>query len=121
MSYEFYKVLHVTGLLLTVFGLFGLASILWNESSPKPFLRKLLIIFHGVGLVFLIVAGFGLLARMGLARQVPDWAYAKMVIWLLLGGILVLVKRKPQKMAVWVSLIFALVITALILAVTKPF
>lgn len=121
MSYEFYKVLHVSGMVLTLFGLFGLASVLWNDAAPKPGLRKLWMISHGVGLLLLIVAGFGLLARLGLARQVPDWAYAKMGIWFLLGAILSLIKRKPRNAPVWIALIFVLVILAISFAVTKPF
>jgi uncharacterized membrane protein len=121
MSYEFYKILHIIGLLLTVFGLFGLSSVLWNDSAPKPQLRKIWIVSHGVGLLLLLVAGFGLAARLGLAGQLPGWIYAKLAIWLLVGGSLSLVKRKPRKSALWTLLIFVLVILAVILAVTKPF
>lgn len=121
MSYEFYKILHIAGLLLTVFGLFGLIAISWNDSAPKASLRKTLMISHGIGLLLLLVAGFGLAARLNLMGQLPNWIYAKLGIWLLVGGAPALIKRQPKKAALWFVVTLILVLLAVTFAVTKPF
>lgn len=109
------------GLVITIFGLFGLASVLWNESKPQPRLRKIWMVAHGIGLLLLFVAGFGLAARMGFAAALPKWVYAKIIIWLFVGGLIALIKRKPQKAGLWILSLFLLLTTAIILAVMKPF
>ena len=121
MSFEFYKVIHIAGLLLTVFGLFGLIAVYWNDSVPKPALRKALMMSHGVGLLFLLVAGFGLAARLNLMGHLPGWVYAKLGIWLLVGGAPNLIKRQPQKAALWLVVTLIIVLLAVTFAVTKPF
>jgi hypothetical protein len=121
MSFEFYKVLHIAGLLLTVFGLFGLIAVYWNDSAPKPALRKALMMSHGIGLLILLVAGFGLAARLNLMGQLPGWVYGKLGIWLLVGGAPALIKRQPKKAAIWLVVTLILVLLAVTFAVTKPF
>jgi hypothetical protein len=121
MTYEFYKILHIAGLLLTVFGLFGLASVQWNGSTPQVFLRKIWMISHGTGLLFLVVSGFGMAARLGITSPLPKWIYAKLVIWLLLGALIALIKRIPRKSATWIISVFVLALAAALLAITKPF
>ncbi len=121
MTYEFYKILHILGLTLTLFGLFGLSSVLWNEATPQAGLRKIWSISHGIGLLMLLVAGFGLAARLGLARQLPSWIYFKLFIWVLLGAMPALIKRQPQKSGLWTLVVFILVLLAVIFAIKKPF
>ncbi len=121
MSYEFYKIFHIIGLLVTVFGLFGMAVVSWNQSTLRPQLKKTFMMSHGVGLFLLIVAGFGMAAKLGLMKNLPHWIYGKLVIWVLVGGLVALIKRKPEKSALWIILTFALVISAAILAIEKPF
>ncbi len=66
MSYEFYQTLHVLGLFLLFSSLGAAALHAMNggtkESNPS---RKWVAITHGVGLLFVLVAGFGLLAKSG--------------------------------------------------------
>lgn len=121
MSYEAYKIIHILGLVFLTFGLFGLASVIWNGETPKPHLRKLMLAAHGIGLVLLLVAGFGLAARLGLARQMPNWIYAKLGVWLLVGALPALIRRMPQKAGLWVVTTFILILLAVMLAVAKPF
>ena len=121
MPYEFYKVLHIFGLLLTFSGLAGIIAISINQSSVAAGARKFIYISHGVGLVILLVAGFGLAARLNLlASGIPTWIWIKLVIWLLIGGIVTLIKRKPQH--AWKLYVFVLLLgtCAAYLAVNKP-
>ena len=63
MSYEIYKVLHVFAALLLFASLGTLAAV---GSQATGGLRRLAGIAHGVALAIIFVAGFGLMARLGL-------------------------------------------------------
>ena len=100
MSYEFYKVLHVVGIIL-VFMTLG-ASVLHaatqaNLANPQPNpQRKLIAALNGTGLLLIIVAGFGMLAKIqSMSAGIPGWLHPKLLIWLLLGAAPVLISRKP--------------------------
>jgi formate hydrogenlyase subunit 3/multisubunit Na+/H+ antiporter MnhD subunit len=80
MSPVFYHILHLIGFMLLFLG-FG-ASIHGNE-------KRIAMQLHGIGLVIMLVAGFGLLAKLGLGYT-SGWIIAKIVIWLILGGLPVL-------------------------------
>ena len=123
MSLETYRVLHIFGV-VTLFS--GLAS-LWGlyVSRPagvttSPPYRVGLVAFHGVGLLVLLVSGFGMLARLGLLGGIPLWAYAKVVIWLVLGGSVALAKRKSAWGLKLVSAWIALGTLAAYLCIFKP-
>ena len=96
LGYEIYKIVHVVGLLCVFSGL----AALWGVSSNGPLQsypssRRGLAIIHGVGMTLLLVGGFGMLARLGVAHDgLPGWIIAKLLIWLVLGGSMVLAKRK---------------------------
>lgn len=62
---------------------------------PKA-VRIFLSATHGVGVLVVLVSGFGLAARLGLVQGLPNWIYIKLVLWLILGGSIVLAKRKSQ-------------------------
>ena len=55
--------------------------------------RKLGSITCGIGLLFILVAGFGLVAKLGY-NYTETWILVKFAIWLLLGGLIVLINRK---------------------------
>ena len=96
MSFEFYKIAHILGLLL-LFS--GLAMALTMKMAGIPFqgsAKKMAFISHGVGLLIMLIAGFGMLAKMGLMGGLPGWVYAKLGVWLLLGGSVTLAKKKGQ-------------------------
>lgn len=123
MSYEFYKVLHIIGLacLLLGFGL-GLSYFLLAKGGKGGGNRALKIwtfALHGVGLAIMFVAGFGLLAKMGLMGGMPDWVYGKLVVWLALAAAITLVKRRPQWFPALAVVIVGLVGYAAKLAITK--
>ena len=118
MSYELYRVLHVFAIILLFTSLGTLAA---TAGSRGPFLRRVAGIAHGVALVIILVAGFGLLARLNMFGAIPNWAWAKFGLWLLLGMAVVPLNRKPEwAPVIWVGLPFIGGLAAW-LAITKPF
>ena len=78
--------------------------------------RKLGSITSGIGLTLILVAGFGLISSPLMGLNFTDtWILVKFVIWLILGGLIVLINRKPQlAMFLW-CLLIALGATAAIM------
>lgn len=121
MPYEFYKILHLTGLILLFSGLMGLLMIKMTAGQITGPTKKLIFISHGVGLLFILVSGFGLLARLGLVRELPQWIYIKLAIWLYFGAAVALVQRKAEKLGKPLYLMFLVVfILAASVAIYKP-
>jgi len=121
MSYEFYKVLHLCGLILLFFGLSSALTLKMAGVAFTGSVKKMAFITHGVGLFIMLVGGFGLLARLGFGGNMPNWAIAKICIWVLLGGAIALAKRKGQFGWPLMILFVALGTIAAWLAITKPF
>lgn len=119
MSYEFYKVLHLTGIIM-IFTSLGAALLhSMNGGERKYPHRKWVMISHGIGMAMVLVAGFGLLARLGLKME--GWAIAKLAIWLYLGGVMAIIYRKPKlSKHIWLAIVLAGAVAAW-LANAKPF
>ena len=120
MCCEFYKILHLFAIFLTLTGLVSLAAWALSGASAQKPIRRFSMISHGIGLTLILVSGFGLAARLGYGKGLPIWIYYKLTIWLLAGAALSLVKRAPQKSKLWMVLILALFTVAASIAVTKP-
>ncbi len=110
MTLEFYRVVHLIGVFLTIMSLSGLcvfASV--GNKEEKPMWPRLLTALHGIGLVVVLVAGFGLLAKMKVDWPWPTFVWIKFVVWLVMGGIVVLIKRAPRLALPlwWISLALA--------------
>ncbi len=125
MSFEFYKVVHIVGVILLFYALGGmtlqaLRGKIDAQPEEKPPGRALMAAFHGIALVLLLVAGFGALVKLGTTDGVPGWVWGKLVVWLLLAASPVLIKRKPNfAKALWFVLPL-LGVVAVGLAVMKP-
>lgn len=118
MSYEFYKILHVSAVVLLFTSLGTLAA---SESVKGGGLRRFAKIAHCAALTVIFVAGFGLLARLGMFGAIPLWAWAKMGLWLLLGLTVVPLRRKPDwTVKLWI-VIAGMGGLATWFAVQKPF
>ena len=94
-----YHVIHIAGL-ITLFIGFGALLGANYKSAMK---------WHGIGLVIMLVAGFGMLAKLGIMKSMPSWVWIKMGIWLALGALPVLAKRKvlPVGVVVLIAAILA--------------
>lgn len=113
LSYQTYKVIH----LASIFIFLTSASVLLM-AKPQGKLWK---IITGVSSLMILVAGFGLLARLGLTSGMPNWAIAKIVIWLVVTGLGHMVaKRFPGAalQAYWITVTLA--VLAAYLAIYKP-
>ncbi len=123
MSYEFYKVVHLFGILLLFTSLGGLAMLSLRggpEGETKP-LKKMLMILHGVALVVVFVAGFGLMARKGMMGSGwPGWLFGKLGIWLVFGGLATAVIKRPALGKVWYVVLPLLGAVAAVLAIYQP-
>lgn len=121
MSYETYKIIHLVSafVLFAVAGGVALFAANGGDKASNT-QRKLVGILHGLALVGLLVAGFGLLARLGLGG-IPGWVWAKLVLWLIIGGIATLPYKKPQLGSLFLWLVPLLGGLSAVLAIFKPF
>jgi hypothetical protein len=118
MSYEFYKILHVFAAILLFTSLGTLAATARSETEQ---LRRLAGISHGIALAIIFVAGFGLLARLGMFGSIPAWAWLKMGLWLILAAVVIPLRRKPEwATALWLAIPIVGGL-AVWFAVAKPF
>lgn len=116
MSYEFYKVLHVASIFFFISGIsIGLLSD--NES-------KGLKIITGATSFLILVAGMGLLARIGVShgQAFPGWIVAKVLFWAILAiGGPVVIKRFPDFRRPAYGVFMALLVLSALFAIYKPF
>jgi len=123
ISYQVYKVLHLTSIFMIVLALGGMAVAALNGGVKNHPFRKQLAWTHGIGMVLALVAGFGLLARLGLQHNqgLPGWILAKLVIWFIIGGLPALFIRQPRlSKPLWLGII-TLTLAATYIAGYKPF
>ena len=109
MSYEFYKVLHLAGIFMVISAV-GAHLLNGFMGGSKQFAGKKFVgMLHGLGLLIAFVAGFGLMARLGIfGSGWPVWIALKMVVWLFLGVVILIPRYKPSwTKAVWLAVIAA--------------
>lgn len=125
MSYPVYKVLHLLGILAVFTALGAVAMLALRSGSDadddRP-VRKVLMMVHGVGLLVVVVAGFGLMARKGMAQPAawPTWIYGKIAIWLALGAAVGFIRRAGGRALWWVVVLPLLGTLAAWLAIMQP-
>jgi hypothetical protein len=107
MPIEVYKLLHLLGIMLLFASLGGMAilGLRGGEEREVAPLRKLLTAAHGIALLVVFVAGFGLMARLGIMSNWPTWIFIKLGLWLILGGAVAVVRRTPELGRVWLLLL----------------
>ena len=123
MSYQAYKVIHLVGIFLTLGALAGLALAAASGATKQTnAARRLIAVFHGVGLFVVLLGGFGLLARLGITHgPFPGWVWAKLGLWVLIGALVAVPYRRPDlARAVFVSIPLLGGLAAW-LAIFKPF
>jgi len=98
MSLLTYNLLHVIGILMLFVGIGG-AIIRSVSASESKSLEKLVLMNHGIGLFLILIAGFGQLAKIGM--QFSTWVVVKIIIWLLMGSLIMFIKKKPELKTLW--------------------
>jgi hypothetical protein len=84
--------------------------------------RRLTAASHGIGLLLVLIAGFGMLAHLDVMEGgLPGWIWAKLTVWAIIGGLFMVPYRKPGLAGpVWLATAL-LVLCAAWLAHSRPF
>jgi hypothetical protein len=123
ISYGVYRLIHFVGIMFLFLALGGLALHAANGGTKTTNrARALVAATHGIALFIILLGGFGMLARLGIAHTgFPGWVWAKFGIWLVLGALFMLPYRFPGfARPLWVILPL-LGATAAYMALFKPF
>jgi hypothetical protein len=90
-------------------------SIAGYTLQGKP--RIVAFVTHGLGMLFMLIGGFGMLARLQL-DGIPPWIHVKLGVWLIMGLAIGLAKRMPS----WLVMIaiIAIAMIAPYMAIYKP-
>lgn len=99
MPPHIYHLLHLIGV---IFLFVGIGSMLSPNGNARSGMK-----YHGIGLLILLIAGFGLIAKLKLSYTAP-WVIIKLVIWLVLGFLPVLAKRRTLNPGVLVVIAIVL-------------
>ncbi len=116
MNLQVYQIIH----LVAVMALFaGTGAALGGTDNIR--LRKFGAMLRGIALLLIPVAGFGMLAKMGIMKSIPIWAWCKVGIWVIAAALPIFVKRKMLSGtgAVFVALLLGGL--AAWLGIMKPF
>ncbi len=119
MTFDFYKLVHFLGIFMVFSALGGqITQSLNGNDSKRTQARKWIALYHGVGLLLVLVAGFGMIAKLQIGF--PAWVVGKLIIWVALGGVGALAARKKNLAGlIWV-VVLLLGLTAAYLAHYKP-
>ncbi len=126
LDYTVYRLVHLFGLFVILMSLGGLT--LWATqqvgqtpvSATQVAIRKRLNAVHGLGLFFSLLGGFGMLAKLEIHWPWPNWVIVKFACWLLLGGISVLPRRKPELAGLVFVAVLLIATLAAYTAIFKP-
>lgn len=123
MSYQLYNLLHLIGVILVFLALGGtIVHVINGGTKDSNKWRKPLAIIHGIAMLIILVAGFGLMARIGVDHgALPGWIWGKLGIWVLLAVAIALPYRMPQWAKPLALIIPILGVIATWLAIYTPF
>lgn len=122
MAILIYKIIHLTGIVMTMMALGGLMVHAINGGAKSDLSwRKGVMATHGLGMFLVLLGGFGMLARLGIHWPWPGWIMVKFGLWIVLGAFSVPVYKAPSKAkALWLGLVVLFVLAAY-MAFYKPF
>lgn len=120
MSYTFYIILHLIGVISLFYALGGLALHKINGGAEKFQHRRLIMMIHGISLIVIFISAFGLLARIGIMWPWPIWIWGKLTLWFALGGAATLILRSRKKAKAIYFLVLGLAALAILLVELKP-
>ena len=110
MDYTTYKIIHLIGIAILAIGLGGMMA---NGNNHKTFA-----VCQGIGLLVMLVSGFGLLAKLHLGF--PHFAIAKLVFWLVIGMFPMLIRKLKPPLSVTIIIAVSLIGVMAWLGVFKP-
>ncbi len=123
MPLIFYKVIHLAGVIGLFFALGGVALHVLSGGTKDFRGRKPAAILHGIGLLLILVSGFGMMARLGImgVGDWPGWIWFKLIMWFVMGGLLAMLYRSPglAKILWWVIPLLGALVAYV--AIYKPF
>ena len=122
MAILVYKIIHLTGIAMTLMALGGLMvhAIAGGQKADLSW-RKPVMATHGIGMFLVLLGGFGMLARLGIHWPWPGWVFVKFGVWLLLGAFTVPIYKSPSRAkGLWLALVVLFVLAAY-MALYKPF
>ncbi len=94
LSYTTYKLVHLVGIFVLLSGVAGLWTLeLFSDSPGYAKARKGLMSMHGIALFIVLFGAFGTLAQLGIGFPWPPWIWLKIGIWVVLGGLPVLLSK----------------------------
>jgi hypothetical protein len=116
-----YKNLHLIGVFMILTALGGVILQQMSAATREQTWRRPVAVTHGIGMVLVLVSGFGMLARLGIFWPWPRWIIGKIIIWLVFGVLIAVVGGAPTlaKPLWWITI--ALGAIAAYLALNKPF
>jgi len=124
ISYAVYKLVHVAAILLLFTAVGGAIAHAANGGRKGDNTAgRMTSIVHGVALFFILLGGFGMLARLEVKHDwlFPPWLWGKLVIWVSLALAVVLPYRKPELAKPLLLVIPLIGAIAAFLAIFKPF
>ncbi len=123
MTPAFYKVLHLLAVMYVFFA-YGALAVLGAEGvdeDTRARVRRPIVAIHGVAMLVIFVAGFGLMAKIGIMGGAwPAWIYGKLALWLVVGAAVALARRRPDLARRWYVLLPLLGGVGAYLAYVKP-
>ena len=111
MSPTVYYILHV-------FSVIVLAGYAFYAFAAPAETRKKVMMITGIASLLALVGGFGLLTKL-YNNQFAPWVIVKIVCWLGLSALAGIGYRKREKALVFMAVILALVLVALVAVYTK--
>lgn len=110
MTYTTYKIIHLVGISILALGVGGMMA-----GGEK---RKNFMMLQGIGLLVMLISGFGLVAKLG--GGFPPYVIVKLVLWLVIGMLPMVFRklRTPLPVAVLISLTMVAIMAYL--GVVKP-
>ncbi|MGV3709450.1 MAG: hypothetical protein ACO1Q7_11475 [Gemmatimonas sp.] len=97
-SRDLYEIVHILGIAMLFAAMGGVAVHAANGGTRGASrTRALVASVHGIGAFLILLGGFGMLARLQMMSQpMPKWVMAKLVIWVLLSGLILLPYRSAS-------------------------
>lgn len=107
-----YYIVHVVGVIL-------LAGYTFQAFSAPAEQRSRLLRITGILSVLVLIAGFGLQAK--LHDGFPVWMILKMICWLGISGMVGMAFRKPEKRGMFSMITLVLIVVAVVAVYVRPF